>query len=391
MVTTGAPAEVKLVEETDAVQEGYPSASTLTGPSWPVIVSPGATAPRSAVSAAVIDSTGAREMMFVSSVTAPFLASARPVTFAPVVTVIDVRARMVPSRVEPVPSVAELPTCQKTLAAVAPLMRFTELPDAVTRVEAVWKMNTALGSPCPSRVRIPVIEKLPVTESYTPGVTVVPPSSAGNVADGVRPAASLYAVVRSTWAAAAAVSAAWIVPTTVPGGKPVTADPGLTPTSAATTVGPVLVTVVPASTPKLPAVPSGTGAVAALAGCGDIPTARNNVVRRTVTTAGRPDRAADIRRIPATLILFPFVKAWVTAERHRTTNSPETNSIRPSPHFAGVGASPRATPADCRRQPRAGRAGEHRRMNGLIPGGVFVVKPPRRDPNPQPRVAGKAK
>jgi hypothetical protein len=51
-------------------------------------------------------------MVLVSKVTAPFRASARPSTVAPVVSVIEVNARMFPRNVEPVPSVAELPTCQ---------------------------------------------------------------------------------------------------------------------------------------------------------------------------------------------------------------------------------------------------------------------------------------
>src|SRR5579862_9376531 len=51
-------------------------------------------------------------IVFVSSVTAPFLASSRPSTVAPVVAVMLVRARMVPRKLDPVPSVAELPTCQ---------------------------------------------------------------------------------------------------------------------------------------------------------------------------------------------------------------------------------------------------------------------------------------
>jgi hypothetical protein len=51
-------------------------------------------------------------IVFVSSVTAPFLASNRPSIVAPVVAEIDVRARMFPLNAEAVPSVAELPTCQ---------------------------------------------------------------------------------------------------------------------------------------------------------------------------------------------------------------------------------------------------------------------------------------
>lgn len=86
-------------------------------------------------------------MVFVSSVTAPFRAKTRPSTFAPVVRVADVKAKIFPLKVEFVPSVAELPTCQKTLQAWAPFMRLTLLAPAVISVEAVLKIKTALGSP----------------------------------------------------------------------------------------------------------------------------------------------------------------------------------------------------------------------------------------------------
>ena len=58
----------------------------------------------------------------VSRVTAAVRARARPWTVTPVVTVIEVRARMVPVKSESVPRVAELPTCQKTLHSWAPLI-----------------------------------------------------------------------------------------------------------------------------------------------------------------------------------------------------------------------------------------------------------------------------
>src|SRR5665213_2492146 len=60
-----------------------------------------------------------------SNVTAPFRASALPSRFTPVVSVMDVSAKMFPLNSEFVPSVAELPTCQKTLQALAPLARIT--------------------------------------------------------------------------------------------------------------------------------------------------------------------------------------------------------------------------------------------------------------------------
>ena len=52
-------------------------------------------------------------MVFVSSVTAPFSASNRPCTVAPVVSVIEVSARIFPLNAEEAPNTAELPTCQK--------------------------------------------------------------------------------------------------------------------------------------------------------------------------------------------------------------------------------------------------------------------------------------
>src|ERR1700716_1211650 len=69
------------------------------------------------------------------NVTAPLRASVRPATVTPSLTEIEVRARMFPTNTDEVPSVAELPICQKTLHGCAPLMRFTELPTPVISVE----------------------------------------------------------------------------------------------------------------------------------------------------------------------------------------------------------------------------------------------------------------
>jgi hypothetical protein len=63
---------------------------------------------------------------FVSSVTLPFSAKTRPSTLTPVTRVSLVYAMIVPAKEMPVPSVAELPTWKKTLAASAPLMRLNE-------------------------------------------------------------------------------------------------------------------------------------------------------------------------------------------------------------------------------------------------------------------------
>jgi hypothetical protein len=56
-------------------------------------------------------------MVSSSRVTAPLRASTRPVMVSPVCTAMEVRAKMVPTNVELVLRVAELPTCQKMLHA----------------------------------------------------------------------------------------------------------------------------------------------------------------------------------------------------------------------------------------------------------------------------------
>src|SRR5436190_1660695 len=94
-------------------------------------------------------------MVFASNVTAPFRANARPSSVAPVCSVIDVNARMFPFKTELVPSVAELPTCQTMFVGWAPPLRITCRPAVVVRVEAIWKMKTALVSPWASSVRSP--------------------------------------------------------------------------------------------------------------------------------------------------------------------------------------------------------------------------------------------
>src|SRR4029077_748452 len=74
---------------------------------------------------------------FVSSVTAPLSATSLPSTDAPVVAVIDDEAIIVPSKTELVPSVAELPTCQNTFDAVAPLAKTTLLAPGPAAVVSV--------------------------------------------------------------------------------------------------------------------------------------------------------------------------------------------------------------------------------------------------------------
>ena len=72
-----------------------------------------------------------------------------------------VSAITVPTKLVPVPRVAELPTCQYTLQAWAPPMSATVLLLAVIRVEPAWKMKTAAGSPWASRVTVPLRDMAP--------------------------------------------------------------------------------------------------------------------------------------------------------------------------------------------------------------------------------------
>src|SRR5687767_14859896 len=77
---------------------------------------------------------------FESNVTVPLRARARPCRVALVAMVMLVRARMLPCIALKVPIAAELPTCQKTLQAEAPLIRTTldaAGPEAVVRA-VVW-------------------------------------------------------------------------------------------------------------------------------------------------------------------------------------------------------------------------------------------------------------
>jgi hypothetical protein len=91
-----------------------------------------------------------------SMVTAPPRARTRPFTVAPVSSVADAVARIVPAKLVVVPKVAELPTCQNTLHACAPFSSTTELDEAVVSVEPASKMNTESGLPAPFKVTVPV-------------------------------------------------------------------------------------------------------------------------------------------------------------------------------------------------------------------------------------------
>ena len=69
--------------------------------------------------------------MLVSNLTAALSASALPCRLAPVSSVIDWRAMIVPLKMEFVPRVAALPTCQKMFWACGPPARMTCVPPKV--------------------------------------------------------------------------------------------------------------------------------------------------------------------------------------------------------------------------------------------------------------------
>src|ERR1700686_3123696 len=94
-------------------------------------------------------------MVLPSNETRAFRANTLPSRVAPVPSAIDVYARMLPLKTELPPIVAELPTCQKMLAAWAPPIRTTWRPTVVMSVVPIWKIQTPFGSPAASSVRSP--------------------------------------------------------------------------------------------------------------------------------------------------------------------------------------------------------------------------------------------
>ena len=128
-------------------------------------MSPNSPVPTSAIDpgSGTVDPTGTPlsvaqtfEMTLLSIVTAPFRAIARPQEIeAPVVKVILWLAMIFPSNAVPVPSVAELPTSQKTLAPGPPVSKTDELL-AVVNVDPILKMNTEFALPRKLRNRLPV-------------------------------------------------------------------------------------------------------------------------------------------------------------------------------------------------------------------------------------------
>ena len=83
---------------------------------------------------------------------------APPSRDAPAPSVIAPIAIMVPANEDDAPVVTAPLTCQKTLDAWAPLIKWIVEDAAVLRAALIWKMKTALGSFWPSSVIVPVSE-----------------------------------------------------------------------------------------------------------------------------------------------------------------------------------------------------------------------------------------
>ena len=167
-------------------------------------------------------------MTLVSKVTAPLRANALPSKVAPVCMAIEVRAMIVAVEHRGGPEgrgAADLPE------HVAGLRAVDEGDGAARRGDqrrAVWKMKTGVGVALGVEREGPGQAERPSRSRRrrTSGSRRRAPSRPWST--GVRPAASMYAVVRSDSAWPATASAECVAPSPSPGGNPVIAAPGLT-------------------------------------------------------------------------------------------------------------------------------------------------------------------
>ena len=130
--------------------------------------------PCSSLVGAMLAGAGGGSVVVTVTITSPkftaALASNPPAIVVPVpATVIEATARIVPTKVLVEPIAAELPTAQKTLLACPPFMTWITDPALVVSVVAIWKIQTAFGSPWASKVKVPPDkENVPAAEVYTP-------------------------------------------------------------------------------------------------------------------------------------------------------------------------------------------------------------------------------
>ncbi len=194
VVVVAAPAEVVVVAPVDVVvvvpaNVVVVPAKVVVVPAKVVVVPAKVVLVPTAVVVVALEAHVGLVMVLSFRVTAPLRAKTRPSTVAPLSRVADVKAMIVPTKVVVVPSVAELPTCQNTLHAWAPLIRLTVLLEAEISVEPAWKMNTELASFSPFNVTVPV-RLMEEAALYTPGARLCPPRSVETAMRGARLAAS---------------------------------------------------------------------------------------------------------------------------------------------------------------------------------------------------------
>jgi hypothetical protein len=108
-----------------------------------------------------------------SIVTAPVNAMALPANDAPVPNDTEDEATTSPTITADVPMVAELPTCQNTFLASAPLVRSTVALTLMVNADPTWKMKF----PFPLKVNVPPTDRSKVLDAvYVPGVRTCPAS-----------------------------------------------------------------------------------------------------------------------------------------------------------------------------------------------------------------------
>ena len=136
-----------------------------------------------------------QESQEMAAAAAPWF-SARPSRLAPVCKVMAVPATMVPFMMELAPKVMALPAVQNTLLAFAPPLKTTWLVDKVVIAVALRITNTALASPCASKVKLPPADRsIVVPEAYRPGYKVRP-AKLVEMGVGV-PRTALFALVKA--------------------------------------------------------------------------------------------------------------------------------------------------------------------------------------------------
>ena len=121
-----------------------------------------------------------RRISFSSSKLTAVFDSNLPTTDVPSPISILVPAKTLPTNEDCFARLIDVPTFQYTLLALAPSVRINDVSVEVVTVVSVWKINSALISPCASRVSVPTVnlnEFEPEGGQYIPGVSVIPSRS----------------------------------------------------------------------------------------------------------------------------------------------------------------------------------------------------------------------